>query len=65
MSENSKEIIKNTLDAFLGVRTDEENKSDNNISIAIDEFDTELLSEAIVQALEKAKTNESPNQFKQ
>ena len=64
MSETRKEIIKNTLDAFLGVRTDEENKSDNNISIAIDEFDTDILSEAIVQALEKAKTNESPNQFK-
>ncbi len=69
MSESRKEIIKNTLVTFLSVRVDEDEIKNtikhNNIGTALDEMDAEILSEAIDQALEKAKINESPNQFKQ
>jgi len=66
MSETRKEIIRNTLDAFFGVRIDEgENETDNNIGIAVDEVDVEILSEAIDQALEKENNNENTNQLKQ
>ncbi len=62
----SKAVIKSTLEAFFGVRVDEdeENKSENNISVAVDEVDIEILTDALDQALEKEKTDESPNQFK-
>ncbi len=64
----SKTVIKNVLDAFLGVsidtdESDDEIKNNNNITIAIDEFDTDILSEAIEQALKKEKSNENTNQF--
>ncbi len=63
MSETRKEIIKNTLDAFLGVRIDEENNNElSNVGVAIDGLDTEILSDAIDQALEKEKSNENSNQ---
>ena len=67
MSEVRKKIIKNTLVAFFGVKVDEsENESENNnVGIAIDEVDVDILSEAINQALEKDKTDENTNQFKQ
>lgn len=67
MSESRKEIIKNTLVAFLSVRVDEgegetENTTEhNNVGIDLDEIDAEILSEAIDQALEKATNNESSN----
>ena len=68
MSESRKEIIKNTLVTFLSVQVDEDEVQNtienNNIGIALDEVDAEILSEAIDQALEKADNNESPNQFK-
>ncbi len=63
----SKTVIKNVLDAFLGVSIDTDESDDeiknNNITIAIDEFDTDILSEAIEQALKKEKSNENTNQF--
>ena len=68
MSESRKQIIKNTLVTFLSVQVDEDEIENtienNNIGIALDEVDAEILSEAIDQALEKADNNESPNQFK-
>ena len=68
MSKSRKEIIKSTLVTFLSVRVDEDEVENtienNNIGIALDEVDAEILSEAIDQALEKADNNESPNQFK-
>ena len=67
MSESRKQVIKNTLNAFFGVEVDEnENTNENNnIPLAIDKVDVEILSDAIDQSLEKATNNESPNQFKQ
>lgn len=56
----SKAVIKNTLDIFLDVRVDEEKT--NNISIALDEFDTEILADAIDQALKKERTDEDKSE---
>lgn len=64
MSETRKEIIKNTLDAFLSIRIDEGDEENSNIhagGVAVDEVDTEILSDAIVQALEKEKIDENKN----
>lgn len=51
-------VIKNTLDDFFAVKKDEDNP---NGVIVIDEVDTEILSKAIDEALEKEKTDENKN----
>ena len=60
MSEVRKQIIKNTLDAFLGIKVDEDDVV-GGLNMVIDEVDTEILADAINQALEKEKLDENSN----
>jgi len=64
VENNRKQIIRNTLNSFFGVEVDEVNK-ENNIHIAIDKVDVDILTDAIDQALGKEKRNENTNQFEQ
>lgn len=60
MSEVRKQIIKDTLDAFLGIKVDEDDEM-GGLNMVIDEVDTEILADAINQALEKEKQDENSN----
>ena len=60
MSEVRKQIIKDTLDAFLGIKVDEDDVV-GGLNMVIDEIDTEILADAINQALEKEKLDENSN----
>ena len=59
--DKTKMIIQRTLDAFFSVGDGVK----DGISIPVDSVDTEILTDAIHQALEKEKQNENPNKFDQ
>ena len=61
VKKTRKMIINDTLKSFFSVG-DEANNNDS-ISIPVDSVDVEILTDALDQALEKARNNESTNQF--